>query len=199
MMKKIFLSICLLAFAVGLFASKSAYAAFSKLTPEQIQEAIDYGQKNKNMDMVAFSRPWIVLLGKEKGSATLFTPFHNLAYKARKMAVERREITGADIQQALEVGDVLSFTTTVYGEEYDFAMHHTAQLNQKDTIIQPDFEYAPEIADASEFWPDYPAHVARLVFKFPVKDIDLNCLATLVIIVPGGEEISFPFDLSKIK
>ena len=90
MMKKIFLSICLLAFAVGLFASKSAYAAFSKLTPEQIQEAIDYGQKNKNMDMVAFSRPWIVLLGKEKGSATLFTPFHNLAYKARKMAVERR-------------------------------------------------------------------------------------------------------------
>lgn len=199
MVKKISLSICVLVFVAGLFVLKSAYAAFSKLTPEQIQEAIDYGQKNKTMDMAAFSRPWIVSLGKGIGSATLFTPFHNLAYKARKMAVERREVTGADIQQALAGGDVLSFSATVYGEEYDFAMHHTAQLNQKDAIIQPDFEYVPEIAEASEFWPDSPAHEARLVFKFPAKDIDFNSLATLVIIVPGGEEISFPFDLSKIQ
>lgn len=199
MVKKISLSICVLAFVAGLFVLKSAYAAFSKLTPEQIQEAIDYGKKNKTMDMAAFSRPWIVSLGKGIGSATLFTPFHNLAYKARKMAVERREVTGEDIQLALAGGDLLSFSTTVYGEEYDFAMHHTAHLNQKDAIIQPDFEFVPEIAEASEFWPNSPAHEARLVFKFPAKDIDFNSLATLVIIVPGGEEISFPFDLSKIQ
>lgn len=199
MLKNLSLSFCVLAFVAGFFVLEPAYAAFSKLTPEQIQEAVDYGQKNRTMDMAAFSRPWIVSLGKGIGSATVFTPFHNLAYRARKMAVERREVTGADIQQVLEGGDVLSFSTTVYGEEYDFAMHHTAQLNQKDAIIQPDFEYVPEIAEASEFWPNSPAHEARLVFKFPAKDIDFNALATLVIIIPGGEELSFPFDLSKIK
>jgi len=199
MVNKLLFSIGVLIFASGLFASKPAYAAFSKLTPEQIQEAIEYGQKNKAMDMAGFSRPWIVSLGKGIGAATLFTPFHNLAYKARKMAVERREMTGEDIKQTLEAGDVLSFSVTVYGEDYDFAMHHTAQLNQKDAIIQPDFEFAPEIAEASEFWPNSPANVARLVFKFPAKDIDFNCLTTLIIIIPGGEEMSFPFDLSKIK
>ncbi|MBM2833162.1 MAG: hypothetical protein HW406_323 [Candidatus Brocadiaceae bacterium] len=199
MLKRISLPLCVLAFVSGLFVLKPAYAVFAILTPEQIQEAVDYGQKNKTMDMAAFSRPWIVSLGKGIGSAAVFTPFHNLAYRARKMAVERREVTGADIQQVLEGGDVLSFSTTVYGEEYDFAMHHTAQLNQKDAIIQPDFEYVPEIAEASEFWPNHPAHVARLVFKFPAKDIDFDFLATLVVIIPGGEEISFPFDLSKMK
>ena len=77
------------------------------------------------MDMAAFSKPWIVSLGKGIGSAAVFTPFHNLAYKARKMAVERREVTGAIFSRYWR-GDVLSFSTTVYGEEYDFAMHHTA-------------------------------------------------------------------------
>lgn len=199
MLKKLSLPLCILAFVSGFFVLPPLYAASAKLTPEQVQEAIEYGQKNRTMDIATFSRPWTVSLGKGIGSATVFTPFHNLVYKARKMAVERREVTGEDIQQVLEAGDTLSFSVTVYGDEYDFAMHHTAQLNQKDNIIQPEFEHVPEIADASEFWPNPPAHVARLVFKFPAKDIDFEVLSTLVIIIPGGEEISFPFDLSKMK
>ena len=199
MTKKLFLQTSILSFILCLFVLKPAHAVLSKLTPEQIQEAIVYGQKNKNLDMAAFSKPWTVSLGKGHGSASLFTAYHNLAYKARKAAVERREFTNQNIQEALDVGNTLTFSVTVYGEEDNFAMRYTAKIYQKDDVIQPEFEFAPEIADASEFWPNSPSNTARLVFKFPAKDIDLNTLITFVIVAPGGEEIPFDFDLSKMK
>ena len=199
MTKKLFLQTSILSFILCLFVLEPAHAFLSKLTPEQIQEAIVYGQKNKNMDMAAFSKPWTVSLGKGKGSASLFTAYHNLAYKARKAAVERREFTNQNIQEALDVGNTLTFSVTVYGDEDNFAMYYTAKIYQKDDVIQPEFEFAPEIADASEFWPNSPSNTARLVFKFPAKDIDLNTLISFVIVAPGGEEIPFDFDLPKMK
>ena len=199
MIKKLFLLTSVSSLILCLFVLKPVHAVLSKLTPEQIQEAIEYGQKNKNLDIAAFSRPWTIALGKGQGSATLFTPYHNLAYKARKAAVERREFTNKDIIEALGIGDTLTFSVTVYGEQYDFAMHHSAKIYQKEDVIQPEFEFTPEIAEASEFWPDSPSHSARLVFKFPVKNIDLNTLVTFVIVEPGGDEIPFDFELSKIK
>lgn len=199
MTKKLFLQTSILSFILCLFVLKPAHAVLSKLTPEQIQEAIVYGQKNKNLDMAAFSKPWTVSLGKGLGSASLFTAYHNLAYKARKAAVERREFTSQNIQEALDIGNTLTFSVTVYGDEDNFAMYYTAKIYQKDDVIQPEFEFAPEIADASEFWPNSPSNTARLVFKFPAKDIDLNTIISLVIVAPGGEEIPFDFDLPKMK
>ena len=199
MVKKLFLLTSVSSLILCLFVLKPVHAVLSELTPEQIQEAIEYGQKNKNLDMAAFSRPWTVSLGKGQGSASLFTPYHNLACKARKAAVERREFTNQNIMEALDIGGTLTFSVTVYGEQYDFAMHYSAKIYQKDDVIQPEFEFTPEIADASEFWPNSPSHTARLVFKFPVKDIDLNTLVTFVIVAPGGEETPFDFDLSKMK
>ena len=199
MTKKLFLQSSVFSLILCLFVLEPVHAFLPKLTSEQIQEAIEYGQKNKTTDMALFSKPWTVSLGKGKGSASLFTPYHNLAYKARKAAVERREFTNQNIQEALDVGSTLTFSVTVYGEEDNFAMYYTAKIYQKDDVIQPEFEFAPEIADASEFWPDPPSNTARLVFKFPAKDIDLNTIISLVIVVPGGEEIPFDFDLPKMK
>ena len=199
MTKKLFLQSSVFSLIFCLFFLKPAHAVLQKLTSEQIQEAIEYGQKNKTTDMALFSKPWTVSLGKGKGSASLFTPYHNLAYKARKAAVERREFTKQNIMEALDIGNTLTFSVTVYGEEDNFAMYYTAKIYQKDEVIQPEFEFAPEIADASEFWPDSPSNTARLVFKFPVKDIDLNTMISFVIVAPGGEEIPFDFDLPKMK
>ncbi|HHT9136960.1 MAG TPA: hypothetical protein ACFYEK_06890 [Candidatus Wunengus sp. YC60] len=199
MTRKLFLQTSILCFILCLFVLKPVQAVLSKLTPEQIQEAIEYGQKNKTLDMAAFSKPWTVSLEKGQGSASLFTPYHNLAYKARKIAVERREFTSQNIQEALDIGNTLTFSVTVYGDEYDFPKHYSAKIYQKEEVVQPEFEFVPEIAEASEFWPDSPSHAARLVFKFPVKDIDLNTLVTFVIVAPGGEEIPFNFDLPKMK
>ena len=199
MTKKFFLQTSIFSLILCLFVLKPVHAVLPKLTSEQIQEAIEYGQKNKTTDLALFSKPWTVSLGKGKGSASLFTPYHNLAYKARKAAVERREFTNQNIQEALDVGNTLTFSVTVYGEEDNFAMYYTAKIYQKDDVIQPEFEFAPEIADASEFWPDSPSNTARLVFKFPAKDIDLNTIISFVIVAPGGEELPFDFDLSKTK
>ena len=199
MIKKIFPTLCFFCLILCSFILKPAHAIFLKLTTEQIQEAIEYGQKNKNISIAAFSQPWTISLDKGKGSATLFTPFHNVAYKSRKSAVERREFTNTDLLQALEIGDTLAFSVTVYGDEDAFAKHYSAKLYQEDEVIHPEFEFTPEIADASEFWPDSPSCTARLVFKFPVKTIDVNKLITLVVVAPGGDETPFAFDLSKMK
>lgn len=199
MIKKTLLLLCTLSLIPCLCVIKSAYAIFSKLTPEQVQEAIEYGQRNKSLDIVTFSKSWTTSLEKGKGFATLFTLYHNIAYKARKFAVEQREFTNREIQEVLQTGDALSFSVTVYGDEYDFALHYSAMVYQKDAVIQPEFEFVPEIAEASESWPDSPSYLARLVFKFPMDDIDINTPIIFVVMVPGGEEIHFQFDLAKIK
>ena len=182
-----------------LFFFKSTLAISLDLSTEQIEEAVEYGQKNKSIEISSFSKPWTICKEKGKGSATLFTPFHNIAYKARKFAVEHREFTQRDIMQAVEIGDTFTFSVTVYGDEYDFCVQYTAKLYYKDDVIQPEFEFAPDIAEASEFWPDSPSQSARLVFKFPTQGIDLNELVTLAVVAPGGEETVFDFNLSKMK
>lgn len=178
---------------------RSIHAISLELSAEQIAEAVEYGRQNKSIELSSFSKPWTVCKEKGMGSATLFTPFHNIAYKARKFAIERKEFTQQDIMQAVEIGDTFTFSVTVYGDEYDFCARYTAKLYYKDDVIQPEFEFIPDIAEASEFWPDPPSHAARLVFKFPTEGIDLNELVTLAVVAPGGEEILFDFNLSKMK
>lgn len=198
-MKNIFSLTVVFSPILCLLLLKPTHAVSLELSAEQIKEAIEYGQKNRNMEIALFSKPWTICKEKGIGAATLFTPFHNIAYKARKFAVERREFTQHDIVQAAEIGDAFTFSVTVYGDEYNFCANYTAKLYYKDDVIQPEFEFAPEIAEASEFWPDPPSHAARLVFKFPTKDIDLNALIMLAVVAPGGEETVFDFPLSKIK
>ncbi|OQY98206.1 MAG: hypothetical protein B6D35_12825 [Candidatus Brocadia sp. UTAMX2] len=198
-MKNVFAITAVFALELCLFALKPTYAISLELSTEQIAEAVEYGQKNKRIEISLFSKPWTICKEKGLGTATLFTPFHNIAYKARKFAVEQREFTQKNIMQAAEIGDAFTFSVTVYGDEYDFCVHYTAKLYYKDDVIQPEFEFTPDIAEASEFWPDSPSHSARLVFKFPTKDIDLNGVVTLAVVAPGGEETVFDFDLSKMK
>lgn len=199
--KKIFLLTNSFLLVFVLFFLKPTQAISLNLSPSQIQEAIQYGKENKSIDSVAFSSSWTVALGKGKGKgfATLFTPYHNIAYKAKKFEIEHRELSNRDILQALEIGNALVFTVTVYGDVFNFAVFQTAKLCQKDLEIKPIYEFKPDIADASEFWPNPPSQMARMVFKFPVYDIDLNTPATLVVFDPEGDEVSFPFDLAKMK
>ena len=200
MVKKIFIvtNSIFIVFALCFLAPVQAVSL--RLAPEQIQEAIQYGRQNKEVDFVAFSKEWTVSLGKGKGFASLFTPYHNVAYKAKKFEIEHKNLTNRDILNALEIGNALVFTVTVYGDAFNFAVFQTAKLYQKDLEIRPIYEFKPDIADASEFWPNPPSQMARMVFKFPVYDIDLNMPITLVVFDPEEEkEASFPFDLEKMK
>lgn len=57
MKKFLFLWMVVLLFAF----SKDAYAVYFFLTDEQIRQAIEYGEKNKDLDYISFFDEWVVV------------------------------------------------------------------------------------------------------------------------------------------
>ena len=78
-------------FAIMSLTNNTAYCMSVNLTVDQINKAIKYGHTNKRTSPKDFAAPWIVRLDEKSGWATLWTPYHNVAFKAKKAAVERRE------------------------------------------------------------------------------------------------------------
>ncbi len=62
-----------------------------------IERAIKCGKDNKRTSLETFSKKWTVNLGREVGWATLYTGFHNVAFKARKAHIEHKELTPKQI------------------------------------------------------------------------------------------------------
>ncbi|MHC4358258.1 MAG: hypothetical protein ACYSTQ_05620, partial [Planctomycetota bacterium] len=90
-----------------------AEAMLMGLTPAQVEEAIQLGKAGKKADMTEFSREWAVSLGEKVGWATLYSEFHDLAYRARKAAMENRELSQGEIRKVLSGRDVITFTATI--------------------------------------------------------------------------------------
>ncbi|MGR3177915.1 MAG: hypothetical protein ACUZ8E_07645, partial [Candidatus Anammoxibacter sp.] len=80
-----------------------------------------------------------------------------------------------------------------------FAREYHSMLKLGKNIIAPSFEFVPDLAVASEFWPEQPEALAGCVFKFPVEGIDENSLVTLILRPFDGDVLEFQFDLSKMK
>ncbi len=72
-----------------------------KLSEKQIREAIAYGKANRNTPLTEFEKEWMVDLGYGVGVASLCSPFHRLAYRARVLAAQYRELTPAEIDEIL--------------------------------------------------------------------------------------------------
>ncbi len=169
------------------------------LTNSQINEAIEYGKKNRRMSLKEFIKPWVAYLGDEIGWATLYTAYHNIAFKSKKAAVERREMSHGEILRALHIKENMTFTVSVFGDYMEFARGYNAILSCRDKTIYPIFSYFPEYAEPSRFYPNSPSFVAGCVFKFPKEDIGPNSNITLLVTSPEGEELKFVFDLAKIR
>jgi len=178
---------------------QTAYCVCLNLTPDQINEAIEYGKKNKRLSPSHFAAPWVVHLDEKSGWATLWTPYHNVAFKAKKAAVERHELSEGEIFRALHFKDSLTFVVSVFGEYMVFAKGYNAILYSEDKPIYPIYSYVPDYAEPSRFYPEEPAFVAGCVYKFPVENINQNSTLKLLITSPEGKELEFPFDLAKIK
>ncbi len=186
-------------FAIISLMGKTAYCLSLELTPGQIDEAVEYGKKNKLLSPTNFAKPWVVRLGEKSGWATLWTPYHNVAFKAKKAAVERRELSESEIIRALYFKESLTFVVSVFGEHMEFAKGYNAILYSEDKPIYPMSAYFPDYAEPSRFYPQKPAYVAGCVYKFPVENINWNATLKLFITSPEGDELEFPFDLAKIK
>ncbi len=177
----------------------NSHAVIIDLSNDDIAEAIEYGKGSKRVTLTDFTKAWDVRLGRDIGWATLYTGFHNLAFKARKACIEHKELTQDEITHALEIGKELTFTATILGYSRDFAAEYHAMLKVGDKFIAPIFEFAPEIAETSEYWPDQPASIAGCVYKFPIEGVEENALVTLILKPFDGDVLEFPFDLSAMK
>ncbi|MGR3221086.1 MAG: hypothetical protein ACUZ8H_14915 [Candidatus Anammoxibacter sp.] len=177
----------------------SSNAVLLNISGADIDEAIAYGAKNKRTILGDFSKDWTVSLGAKVGWATLYTGFHNIAYKARKASIEHKEITKKDIDRALESDSDLTFTVSLLGNYTDFAREYHSMLKFGKDLIAPSFEFIPDIAGASGYWPEEPDSIAGCVFKFPIEGIDGNSIVTLVLRPFDGDVLEFIFDLSKMK
>lgn len=176
-----------------------AQAMFMDLTPGQIEEAVRHGKAGKDSKMADFSREWTVSLGEKVGWATLYTEFHNLAYKARKAAVEMRELRPHEIKKALVKRDVITFSVTVMTDSLYYNYHRPATLRIGERVEPASYEFQPEMCEDSEYFPESPYYVAACVYQFPIQGIEPNSQITLTVIKPEGDEIHFDFDLSKMR
>ena len=197
MLKKTTLILAL--FTIISLAGKTAYSVSLNLTPGQVNEAIEYAKKNKRLSPTNFSKPWVTNLGEKSGWATLWTPYHNVAFKAKKAAVEKRELSEGEILRALHFKESLTFVVSVFGEYMEFAKGYNAILYSEDKPIYPMYSFLPDYAEPSRFYPEIPAYVAGCVYKFPVENLNQSSALKLLITSPDGKELEFPFDLVKIK
>ncbi len=179
--------------------NKSAYCVSLDLTPNQISEAIEYGKKNKLLSPTKFAEPWVVRLDEKSGWATLWTPYHNVAFKAKKATVEKRELSEGEILRALHFKESLTFVVSIFGNYMEFAKGYNAILYSEDKPVYPMYTFHPDFAEPSSFYPEEPAYVAGCVYKFPVENINQNLTLKLLITSPDGKELEFPFDLVNIK
>lgn len=191
--------IVLALFAIMSLTYNTAYCMSVNLTVDQINKAIEYGNTNKRTSPKDFAAPWIVRLDEKSGWATLWTPYHNIAFKAKKAAVERRELSQREILRALHIKESLTFVVSVFGEYMKFARGYNAILYSKDKAVYPIYSYFPEFAEPSSFYPEEPAYVAGCVYKFSIEDISQNSEARLLITSPEGKELEFVFDLVNVK
>lgn len=191
--------IILIIFLIAILIDKTTYCMSFNLTSSQINEAIDYGKNNRRASLKEFIKPWVVHLSEKTGWATLYTAYHNIAFKAKKAAVERRELSQSEILRALYIKENLTFTVSVFGDYMEFAKGYNAILSCKDKTIYPVFSYFPEYAEPSKFYPNSPTFVAGCVFKFPIEDVNPNSDITLLVTSPEGGKLKFTFALAKIK
>ncbi|HHT9134426.1 MAG TPA: hypothetical protein ACFYD2_05960 [Candidatus Avalokitesvara rifleensis] len=169
------------------------------LTPGQIEEAVEYGKAGKDTKMADFSKEWTVSLGEKVGWATLYSEFHNLAYKARKAAVEKRELFPHEVKKALERRDVLTFSVTVMTDSLYYNYHRPSTLRIGDRVLPAAYEFQPKMCEDSDYFPESPYYVAACVYQFPIQGIEPNSKIILTVLKPEGDEINFDFDLSKLR
>lgn len=185
-----------------LFAfSSDSYAVHYNLSNEQIRQAIEYGEKNKETDPISFLDEWISVSDNVYEWAALHTKFSTLAYEAKKASQVSKKLTEEHISQLLsEKEDILSFIVILYGNSYDFAQDYHAVLLYKNKPIQPVLEQNDSHGTASSLeFKRFIAYRATCRYEFPNYYIEPDAEVTLVILNPLNNERRFLFRLGEMR
>ncbi len=181
--------------------SKTAQAIYYFPSDEQIREAIEYGEKNKDADYITFSGEWVVVSHDGYEWAALNTKFSIVAYEAKQAALASRKLTETQIFQFIsEVEDVLLFHVVLYGNSPDFARDYRAVLLYKNKTIQPVNEQNDARAKPTSIGISIPAtYRATCRYDFPNYYIEPDGEVILVIVSPLGKERRFVFNLKEMR
>ena len=181
--------------------SENANAVYYRLSDEQIKEAVEYGENNKDTDYFTFLDEWMTVAGDGYEWAALNTKFSILAYEAKQAALESRKLTQAEISRfPLEVEDILSFHVVLYGNSSDFAKDYHAVLLYKNKPIQPFTEQNDAHAKPANLGVRiHTSYRAICKYDFPNYYIEPDAEIILVIISPLNKERMFVFHLKEMR
>ncbi len=135
MLKKLLFRFIMFVFCVF---STNSYAVYYDPSDEQIRQAIEYGEKNKDTDYTTFLSEWMTVSNDGYEWAALNTKFSILACEAKNAALNMKKLTNTEIiSLLLEAEDILSFRVVLYGNSADFTKDYHAVLIYKGKSVQP--------------------------------------------------------------
>ncbi len=177
----------------GIAAAPNARLA---MTAKEISTAINYGKNHKDDLLVDFEKPWTVFLGygSDKGSATIFTPYHCLALISRNSA---RDNSDMDIESlcrlCAENHKDLYFEVILYGDDDNFDRDYKAVVLKDGReipilkAIHLGYDQAREYTLSSQQKLYFPADILPEKGKIILR-----------IVKPKAPSLDFVFDLKKI-
>jgi len=181
--------------------SEKANAVYYSLSEEQISQAIEYGENNKDTDYFTFLDEWMTVADDGYEWAALNTQFSILAYEAKQAALESRKLTQTEIIRfPLEVEDILSFHVVLYGNSSDFTKDYHAVLLYKNKPIQPIIEQNDTHAKPANLGVRIStSYRAICKYEFPNYYVEPDAEVILVIISPLNKERMFVFHLKEMR
>lgn len=181
------------------------YTYYPDLSDEQMQEAIQYGRDNKDVDFVTFAEEWVFVTPELPGWGYLVTPFFLLADRARIRAMQYQILTDDD-KKIIEMSvHSLRFWFVVYGDTPTFGEDYYAVLLYKDSYVKPAHIKNEESAKWDEEMEKYRGDfVCLFPLKFTVGDEDINLdpnteIALMILRGKDDGGIGIKFDLSSIR
>lgn len=167
------------------------------MTDAEISAAINYGKNHKDDFMVDFQKPWTVFLGygSGKGSATIFTPYHYLAFIARNSARENSDMDSEVLcRLCAENYKDLYFEVILYGDEDGFDRDYK-------TVVLKDGREIPILKIFHQGYDQAREYTVSSQQKlyFPVDILQEKDKITLRIVKPKASSLDFVFELERVR
>jgi hypothetical protein len=171
----------------------TAHAASFALGEQQVQEALEFGERSTTRD--GLGDEWRVR-NATGDVALVMTPFHRLALAARHAAFRKDQLTPRERNRLLKEQDRLVFWVDLTGPREDFARFYTPRLIAGARHVEASFTQnertAARRADGR--------YLARCVYGFPVKALSGTSKIVLVVRDGDGRDVtSFTIDLASMR
>jgi len=178
----------------ALLGSAPLSAASFQLTPREVAEAIQMGQRSVTAE--EFGAEWQV--ANSAGAAiTVVTPFYRLAQEARNAAFKQEALKPREVTRLLREGNRrLSFWAVFQGLREDFARWYEPVLLARGQEIKASFVQNERTALRQESG----RYLARCLYAFPTDELQPHDRITLLIRTRERREIAkFNVDLGVMR